>query len=82
MIPAFLIRWLIAGGVGLALVTGVWLHGYSKGKANVQAKWDAAEARALGNAVDAREKAERSIPDAAPAGKPCGVRDRFDRDCP
>lgn len=86
-------KYLIALGVVLALVAGSGLYGYQKGKANVQAKWDVAEARALARGVDARTAAEAAIPPveaeavprarvgAGPAGTACRVPDLYDRDC-
>lgn len=74
-------RNLIGGGVILALILGAGLYGFNLGSNHVQAKWDAAEGRALGRAVDARKAAEDAVPDVAPVGKPCRMRDLYDRDC-
>jgi hypothetical protein len=76
----------LAGLAGVAVVlVGLWGHGYSKGRAHVQAQWDAAEAAQLQKGVDARSAAEDEVPpddpDAAPPAEPCRVPDRQDRDC-
>lgn len=42
MIPAFLLKYLITAGVVSALIFGVWLHGNAKGRASINAKWEAA----------------------------------------
>jgi hypothetical protein len=75
------LTWLLIGGVGLAVLGGIWLHGYHKGADKVRAEWAAAEQRAYENGVQAREKAERSVPPASTPSKPCVVRDPYDRDC-
>lgn len=74
----------------------VYYVGDLKGAARVQSKWDAAQATAIEKAHEAGSKAnadaENSIPllapaarasdaDIVPRGKPCVVRDRFDRSC-
>lgn len=74
-------RWLL-GAVGILTLAGaIWLHGEHYGAKRVRAQWDAAEARQYDKGVKARENAEKSIPAAVKPGKPCAIRDKFDRDC-
>lgn len=82
--------YLAGAAFAMAFIGGVWLHGFTKGKEDVQAKWDAAETHALAAGVDARSAAERDILNGAAGGGspprgPSGARgvcnDRFDRDC-
>lgn len=51
---------VIVGAVAL-LAGGVWLHGYAKGKDNVQRKWDAATQAEIARGNKARADAVRSV---------------------
>lgn len=70
--------------VATVVALGAYTLGVNDGKSYVQFRWDRAEAEALKRGVNARDAAEKSVPrvdPAAPPGRPCGVPDRYDRDC-
>lgn len=68
MVPAFIANiWaafakqIVIGVAVLALGLAVWLHGYARGKDNVQAKWDAAVAKEVARGDKARADARRAV---------------------
>lgn len=70
-------RWLAIAIVAVSALVGIYGKGYFDGKANVQAKWDAAVHAAIERGTKARTDAERDV-GTNPAD---GVRnDEFDRD--
>jgi len=77
-----MIRYLIAAGVFVGLVVGAFLYGDHVGAARRDAYWKAAESRQFDKGIAARSAAERAVEKMpAPGGKPCALRDPYDRDC-
>lgn len=82
--------------IAVAISTGVYFFAYSAGvrdgAGSKQAEWDASNKAAIAQATRDRKDADQSIPElteqdrvedrARPVvGKPCRVRDEWDRDC-
>ncbi len=78
----------------LLLLVGavVYYAGDIHGRSVIQSRWDVAEKAALKIGKDARDEANAAIPALtpgevaadsaiAPRGKPCVMRDKWDRDC-
>lgn len=69
-------RWIGGALLVVAIAGGIYGKGYFDGKANVQARWDAAVQAAIERGANARVDAERDV-----GAEPDGVRDdKFDRD--
>jgi hypothetical protein len=65
MLAGKLGKYLIAGGIGVAVVGGIWLHGYAKGRENgaarIQRQWDNAKGAERKAGEQARKRAESTV---------------------
>lgn len=52
----------IYAAIGSAVFGSVWFHGFVKGKAHVQAQWDAAIAKGIKDGEATRKKTDARVP--------------------